>query len=297
VSFNRIPVTQRLRELLGANRDSSLEDCEFTFRDLARVLERRKSDPDFWAPLTKILEELVESAVHGKSPAWQRFPQLKLLATWNLEHLSERLREALPRLNDPRGTKWEERSNPAMDTRGAIASALLLLGLAAGCSNNDSSQTGIATDAGSVATGGSTSIQFGATGGATSCAYPPTDAGRIAAIPRDCSSESAGALFDTMDGACLSTPEKQALFAEFSNLKASWCNGLVELFKNETPQVIAAQLETLLTCDGHLDSEFTAEARQRLIDGMLCTVILYKGVSFPESEKGTSPGDVLVRPV
>jgi hypothetical protein len=69
------------------------------------------------------------------------------------------------------------------------------------------------------------------------------------------------------------------------------------LFKNETPQVIAAQLETLLTCEGRLDSEFTTEARQRLIDGMLCTVILYKGVSFPESEKETSPGDVLVGPV
>jgi hypothetical protein len=295
VSSIRLPTTQRLRALLSDQGAPRSADSPLTYRDLGLLLEQRRDDPAFWAPLTEILKELVDSAVHGKSPVWQRIPQLKILATWDVQELSKRLRGALPQwpnVDHDSRVALCGRSDASHDTRTAVLSAFLLLGLAAGCSNSSSS--GNANDAGAISsggssTGGSTSVTP-ATGGTSTCPYPPTDAGRIAisqsdaGIPGECSAPSVSALWDIIDEACLSSAEKQAIFEEFSDLKASWCDGLVELFKTESPQVIAAQLENILECRGVLDAEFTAEMQQKVVQGIGCMVPLYKGVSFPESD-------------
>jgi len=295
VSFTPLPVSQRLKMLLRDKNGNASAPAEFTYRDLGLALARRRDDPEFWAPLTAILKEVVEGAARGKSPVWRRIPQLKLLATWDEEELSNRLTEALPYwANEPSAAKGAacERPDVSLDARAAAFSAFLLLGLAAGCSNSSSSPNGIAHDAGTISTGGSTSVQINGTGGAFTCPYPATDAGRVAieksdaGIPSDCSAESVGALWDAVDRACLSDAERQAVLEEFSNLKAGWCNGLVELFRNESPEVIAAQLEAILGCGRQVltNSEFTSEMQQRIIQGMLCPVILYKGVSFSETD-------------
>ena len=88
----RLPVTQRLRALLASNGEGSSSKSATTYQDLYRVLQQRKGDPDFWSPLSELLRELIEGAVHGKAAAWQRVPQLKLLATWDVDELSKRLR-------------------------------------------------------------------------------------------------------------------------------------------------------------------------------------------------------------
>ncbi len=296
MSSTRLPVTYRLRALLRGRGAPHSAASKLTYRDLGLLLEQRRNDPAFWAPLTEILKELVDRAVHGKSPVWQRIPQLRMLATWDVEELSKRLRDALPQWPDAdhdSDVALRERSDTSHDTRAAVVSAFLLLGLAAGC---DSPPTSGANDAGAISsggfsTGGSTSINISGTGGTFTCSYPPIDAGRVAlsqsdaGTPSDCSAQSVSALWDIIDEACLSSQEKQALFEEFADLKASWCDGLVALFKTESPQVIAAQLENLLECQTVLNSEFTADVQQRLVQGITCNVVVYKGVSFPESER------------
>ena len=291
----RLPVTQRLRALLASNGKGPSSKSETTYQDLYRVLQQRKGDPDFWSPLSELLRELIEGAVHGKAAAWQRVPQLKLLATWDVDELSKLLREALPQwpeVGDDTGLTLRERSVGTLDTQTAVLSAFLLLGLGVGCSSSSSPSGVSAHDSGVGSTGGSSGLHLAdaGTGGSFVCPYPKSDAGNVAVsdagMPSACTSASAAALWTIIDDACLTSQDKQAIYAEFSDLKASWCDGLVELFKTENAAQIASQLETLIMCGGSaMQSDYSTSAQQRLVQGMCNSVILYKGVSFPEPEE------------
>ena len=189
---------------------------------------------------------------------------------------------------DDTGLTLRERSFGTLDTQTAVLSAFLLLGLGVGCSSSASPSGVSAHDSGVGSTGGS-SFQLAGTGGAFVCTYPHSDAGNVAVsdagMPSACTSASAAALWTIIDDACLSSQDKQAIYAEFSDLKASWCDGLVELFKTESAAQIASQLETLIMCGGQVvQSEYSTVIQQRLVQGMCNSVILYKGVSFPEPE-------------
>jgi hypothetical protein len=167
-------------------------------------------------------------------------------------------------------------------------------------SNGGTTGTGTAATGGSIHTGGmvaaggngGTSTSGGgnkATGGASlSCTDPDGAAGATSvrghALPPSCCVDTASALWQEIDSSTLDATQKQDLYACFVSLNATWCDGLVDLFKTATPDVIAQSLSELLLCcryvPGKLSGDF-ATVRQDVINRMICSVALYKGVTFP----------------
>jgi hypothetical protein len=91
-------------------------------------------------------------------------------------------------------------------------------------------------------------------------------------------------LWQAIDDSTLDATQKQSLYTCFVNLNATWCDGLVDLFETATPQVIAQSLSELLTCCDYLPSRLSgdfATVRQDVLNRLLCSVALYKGVTFP----------------
>ena len=94
-------------------------------------------------------------------------------------------------------------------------------------------------------------------------------------------------MWQTIDQSTLSDEDKQALYTCLEDLKSSWCDGLNELFATQPAEKIASVLEELVTCclrtngSATFAAEYTDAVQQRLLEGMLCPVTLYKGVSFP----------------
>ena len=401
------------------------------------VMQRRRNDDAFWAPLTELLRDLVDSVVKSKNPNVPLPPEAKLLALWDVNELAQLLRRALPHEPPPEahntqsspGTQWQQLS------RGLSPNALglfLLLGLAASACGNSDSHTG-ASDAGitggTVATGGASvslttggtaglggaassvvggashsggvSAQggnggtaaaggaasggalatggasvslttggtaglggaassvvggsshtggtqgpggnggtvttvaggsgntggthslggnggtissaiggashtggtqggnsgtvgstggYGATGGAAltcqrdagSAAGAP--AGTTQPLPASCCVDTASALWHVIDDSTLTSSDKQTLYTCFAQLNATWCDGLVDLFKTQTSEVIAETLSDLLLCCRYVPNELSVEfatVRQEVINRMICNVALYKGVTFP----------------
>jgi hypothetical protein len=141
---------------------------------------------------------------------------------------------------------------------------------------------------GRTGTVGNSGGHAGTAGAALTCQREGGAAGSTAiagyTLPPSCCVDTASALWQAIDGSTLSTSQKQSLYACFVNLNATWCDGLVDLFKTATPQVIAQSLSELLTCcqylPGKLNGDF-ATVRQDLVNRMICSVALYKGVTFP----------------
>ena len=103
-------------------------------------------------------------------------------------------------------------------------------------------------------------------------------------LPASCCVDTASALWRAIDDSTLDSTYKRTLYTCFVNLNATWCDGLVDLFKTATPQVIANYLSDLVPCCQALPSMLSvdfATLRQELINRTICNVVLYKGVTFP----------------
>jgi hypothetical protein len=104
-------------------------------------------------------------------------------------------------------------------------------------------------------------------------------------LPASCCVDTASALWRAIDDSTiLDSTYKQTLYTCFVNLNATWCDGLVDLFKTATPEVIANYLSDLVPCCQVLPSMLSvdfATLRQELINRTICNVVLYKGVTFP----------------
>jgi hypothetical protein len=270
-----------------------MRSFEGNCRRLAAELRAHQQDSDYWEPVSGLLRGILAAAVDRKGRA--RLPQqARLLATWDVELLVRRLKDVLPMA-----------SEPAPSARAPLApsvlASFLLLGFALSACDTGSPDealdgaqsvgTGGASSGGaSSATGGTSQPGTGGTAtatGGTGC--PDIDAGSAGAglaAPTDCSAESGSALWDVIDSSTLCPSAKQELYTCLVRVKSSWCDGLNQLFATRSAEEIASVLDSLLStclqCPAEMGVEYDAGVQSRLLEGMLCAVTLYKGVSFPD---------------
>jgi hypothetical protein len=265
---------------------------EKTAEDLLRMLAGRHDDPAFWTPLTGVLREIVQAAVASPPRSAALPPGAQLLAAWDVEELAQRLRDALPQpgAQVPDLARPDRMIAPGEPFPSALLGALLVLGLAvAACDSPlDTSRTG-GSDAGAMA-GGSAGHGGAAatTGGASANGGSGGQAlagGAGGAASTGCAPDVQSGLWTAIDGSALSAADKQTLHSCLVNLKASWCEGLTQLFATGTQEQIASTLGELVSCCNQgrprLDQEWS-QAYQALLNGVLCPVVVYKGVSFPD---------------
>jgi len=432
------PLKERVHSFLTEAGAPPSANLTRNYEQICVAMQRRRGDDTFWAPLTELLRDLVDSVAKAKNPNAPLPPEARLLALWDVNELAQLLRAALPHEPQPKtgvtepspDTQWQQLSRGLSPN---VLGLLLLLGLAASaCSSSDShtgaNTTGIAAGTaatggasrllstgektglggvsstaaggssqsggmsglvsnggtvgntggsasvggaaldgtaatggglgGSPITGGTTGLDsattsavtggsghsggmngpggnggtvstvaggthglggnsgavsggssqtggshslggnggtVGSTGGgqatggaALTCQKDAGSAGATAVagypLPSSCCVDTASALWQAIDGSTLSTSYKQTLYTCFVNLNNTWCDGLVDLFKTATPQVIANYLSDLVPCCQAMPSLLSvdfATLRQELINRTVCNVVLYKGVTFP----------------
>ena len=293
------PLKRRVSSFLTSEGTALQPELRENCNQIFALMQRHRNDEAFWAPFTDLLRSLVEDVVNAEGSKVESAPQVQLLASWDVNFLAQRLREALPHEDDSRSKPGEPVDRPAWSqfARGLspnLLGAFLLLGLAASACSGSNSGTQYSNVGGSGATGGASAGGTSSTGGAVyACerdAGNTLGAGGTSAadagypLPANCCYDTASALWETIDASTLSQSDKQSLYTCFRNLNATWCDGLVELFKTSAPNVVAAALEKLLTCcelkPSAISGDYSA-AQQLLLQGSLCMVPVYKGVTFP----------------
>jgi|GEM_PF-1646561 len=310
------PLKHRVRTFLSENGATPQSSFSRNGRRIFTLLQRRRTDDAFWAPLTELMHDLVKSVVEGDRSLSSR-PEVALLAMWDVSELAALLRRALP--SEPLADNEAAPGNAATGWQHFRRSVcphafglLLLLSLAASACDSApqhdgttamggaATKGGASSTAGSRATGGTNSDvgganatggQSSAMGGASSTGNCQYDAGQAAQghpLPPECCTDTALELWSVIQESTLPTETKQALYTCFASLNASWCSGLVELFRTASAQEIADYLSTVVMCCssplGTGASDF-ADARQRIIDGALCFVPIYKGITFPSAPR------------
>jgi hypothetical protein len=260
---------------------------ESTAVDLRRLLEARRDDPTFWTPLTGVLREIVETAVTSPSRSASLPPSAKLLAAWDVDELARRLCDALPQAEDHDLALPDRMIAPGRPFPSISLAALLVLGLAVSAcdsSAGDSSGGGGGDGGSAVAAAGHGGIAS-STGGTSAGGGTGGHAGAGGAPSTGCEPSVQTGLWSVIDGSTMSAADKQTLHACLVNLKQSWCDGLTQLFATGTQEEIASTLQELVYCcnvrQPGLGLEWSV-AHQRLLDGMLCVVAVYKGVAFPD---------------
>jgi hypothetical protein len=264
----RPTITQRVRRFLACEGVSLTPwiGLEETYDELYALLRRRRDDPEFWPPLTRLLEEIVESASE----------RAELLSSWKVDELVTELRRALDSVD--RG-----KAQFAQGLSVAVLGGFLLIGLAAaGCGASSVISNG----------GGGGSAGLGHSGGAAGMTVTPGGAGGQSS----CTLDPTSVLRTTINGSTLTAQQKDALCGCFAKLSTGWSASLTNLFETGTPQQIATELQNLLACCG-LNGLGTADGTgatspsswditviQQGAQGDLCRVNtpLYKGVSFPD---------------
>jgi hypothetical protein len=264
---------------------------EKTADDLLRMLAARRDDPSFWTPLTGVLREIVQAAVASPPRSAALPPGAQLLAAWDVEELAARLRDALPQsgAQAPDLTRPDRMIALGEPLPSALLGALLALGLAvAACDSALDTAAAGGSDAGAMVGASAGHGGAAATGGASANggAGGQTQAGGAGgAASTGCAPDVQSGLWTAIDGSTLSAADKQSLHSCLVNLKASWCEGLTQLFATGTQEQIASTLQELVWCcnqgQPHLDQEWS-QAYQALLNGLLCAVPVYKGVSFPD---------------
>jgi hypothetical protein len=273
---------------------------------LAIEFRARKDDPEFWGPVTGLLQDILAAARDrkGRGPIPQH---AKLLAAWDTDALVRRLTDVLPMTSEqlPASVAASSFVSAAASAwTPSVLAAFLLLGFALSACDpgppDDHKGTGgltgsggTTTASGGAASSGGTSSSGGAvaTGGSAGTGGSTTspdrvDAGGAPDAPAACGT-SGSALWQTIDKSTLSDEDKQALYTCLEDLKSSWCDGLNALFATQSAETIASVLQELVTCclrtngSATFADEYTDTVQQRLLEGMLCPVTIYKGVSFP----------------
>jgi hypothetical protein len=289
----RPTITQRVRRFL-AREGACLRPwagLEETYDELYALLRRRRDDPEFWPPLTDLLQEIIESAVDRRRPGRLAPDQAELLGSWKVDELVAELRQALPRADGATPS-----AQFAQGLSAAVLGGFLLIGLAACDTPLDVSNMGGGGNAGLGHSGGTAGMSV-ATAGAGTSGGGGAAGGGGAGGQSSCTLDPASLLKTTIDGSSLTTSQKDALCGCFAKLSTGWSTSLTSLFETGTPQQIAAELQNLLACCGangiNTTDQGTGSATPSSWDlttiqqgnpGDLCrvNVPVYKGVSFPD---------------
>jgi hypothetical protein len=287
---------------------NEIEQAGSSFDDscgrLAAELRARRDHPESWGPVNGLLQDIVATALDRKG--WAQLPQhARLLASWDVETLARRLQDVLPAANEhcqPSALGSGSSSAATSAWAPSVLASFLLLGFALSACDpgppDDREGTGGQTSSGGgggVSAGGSggtaTSGGSSSSGGTVASGGAATsperlDVGGAPGAPTACGA-AGSTLWQTIDSSALSDEDKQALYTCLEDLKSSWCDGLNALFATQPADKIASVLQELVTCCAKTNGsatfagEYTDTVQQRLLEGMLCPVTLYKGVSFP----------------
>jgi hypothetical protein len=257
---------------------------EQTADELMTMLAERRDDPEYWGPVTEVLREIVHQALASPRRLAALPPGSQLLGAWDVDELAQRLLAALPGPGDTERARPDRMFRAGEPLPAALLAALLLLGLAVSACDTGAVDTAAAggTDAGVLVGGGGHGGSVLAVGGTRATGGAGGSAG---APSTGCTPSVGSGISAAIDASTLSAVDKQTLHACLTNLRASWCDGLTQLFATGTEEQIASTLQELVYCCNlgmpHLDREWTA-AYQQLLAGALCPVVVYKGVSFPD---------------
>ncbi len=287
--YIRPTVTQRVRAFLNRHGARVRPWCglDEVYGELYALLDRHRDDPLFWPPLAELVRSIVDAATTSRGQ--QGAPRAELLASWDVDELVRRLRQALPgsgatveaEADQQAWLRFAGRLSPA------VLGGFLLLGLAASACDPGDSAVSSSEDDYQDASADADSAAGGAvgTGGSAGAGGAPSTGGAGGA-EAGCDVQSSSVLGTAIASSSLTAEEKQALSECFASLGTSWCVGLSELFQTRTPAEIARVLEAMLfCCDGNrsvLDEEYSIGAEAQLLEGSLCMVVVYKGVAFPE---------------
>ena len=272
----RPTITQRVRRFL-AHEGACLRPwtgLEETYDELYALLRRRRDDPEFWPPLTQLLEEIIESARD----------RAELLSSWRVDELVTELRRALGAAD---GGKSSAQFAEGLSV--AVLGGFLLIGLAACDEPLNVAPIGVGPAGGTggtaVATAGAGTSGKGGAGGAGG------------AGGQSCTLDPASVLKTTIDGSSLTAQDKDRLCGCFAKLSTGWATSLTSLFETSSADQIAKELQNLLACcrvDGIATTYGTTTSGQPSSQqlttiqqgaaGDLCRapVPVYKGVSFPD---------------
>jgi hypothetical protein len=247
-----------------------------TYSVLYALLNKKKGDHEFWKPLSKLIEEIVEGMVDAAGCARLAAPQAELLSSWDIEALVDDLQKALPGGGQPCFTAAVR--GFGMGLSAPVLNLFLLLGLTvSACNHLDVRYDGDNGSDASVDTESDAGIDTAADSDAI------VDTGTD--WSGDCALDSGSVLWRTIFDAQADNEDKALLCACFESLNPSWNAGLTHLFETKTPEQVATALEQLVICcqgSKDMENEYSAETEAGLLAQTLCSdVVIYKGVAFP----------------
>ena len=248
-----------------------------TYGELYALLNRRRDDPQFWPPLARMLEQVVDGVVDPDRPGRLPAPQAELLASWDVEQLIDDLREALPGGDPPRDPSSVQSFASRLSS--AVMGGFLLLGLA--------SASGCSDDADVEKKDAAAAVDQAVDAKATPDTNPVwPDMGAWFA---KCNLEKSSVVWGAIDkSSALKWAQKKQLCGCFDSLNKSWADGLTKLFSSGSTSEIAKALEHMLNCCNSANKKNLQQdydkAKDDFLKSQLCKagVPIYKGVSFPD---------------
>jgi hypothetical protein len=290
--------TQRVRAFLVAEgvRLEPWTSLDETYTRLYSLLAERRDDPEFWAPLGRLMTELGAEAARLDEAAGASATVAELLSRTEIERLTADLRRALPR-----GAEAGEARSLAEFTSalGApVLCAFLLLGLAAsaGCTGSEEASAGDLPSPKAGVADVPAAIEPDRPAPLTPPAAPAPPETAAAAEPDapwfdGCTLAQKGVLWRSIDHAALGADDKGSLCACFSELDRRWTNRLSYLFRNARPKEIAKALEEMVTCcaaeerDGDAACSTVTKAYKTVQNRYYLAMmgaggVAYKGVNF-----------------
>jgi hypothetical protein len=265
----RATVTQKVRGFL-AQQGVDVKPwtgLDETYGALYALMNRRRDDPAFWPPLTRLLDDIVADVTDPASPRRLPAPQAELLGTWDVKSLVADLRKSLPGGEVPTDPTTVRRFGEKLSAR--LLGGFLLLGLAAaGCNEEGDDVTPDAADSRDGDDGAGRCPSASGTGWSESCALD----------------HSTVLWCSIATSTSMDTNDKGQLCGCFASLNDSWNTGLTSLFETADAATVANALGEMLTCACQRPDILGAPYQDPLPPGTgsLCeSTPIYKGVVFP----------------
>jgi hypothetical protein len=261
----RPTVTQRVQGFLRGQ-GAALEPwaaLDETYAALYRLLDRRRDDAAFWAPLNRLLGDIIADTTGDRGPRRLPAAGAELLRSWDVDALVRDLQAALPGGSAPGGQDMSALRRFFGRLTAPALGGFLLLGLTAAKCDDGGDDSSADTDTDSDADSDSDSDS-------------DTDTACTESID-DCTLDHGSILWIALDAATsIPAEEKPCLCSCFAALNDSWTTGLTALFETATPEQTAAYLEEMTAC---CDNGITETAFPEGLPDGYCTP-LYKGVVF-----------------
>jgi hypothetical protein len=265
-------VTQRVQGFLRGQ-GAALEPwaaLDETYAALYRLLDRRRDDDAFWAPVNRLLCDIIADTTGDRGPRRLPAAGAELLRSWDVEALVRDLKAALPGGSAPGGQDMSALCRFFGRLTAPALGGFLLLGLtAAKCDDGgDDSSADTDTDTDTDSDSDSDSDTDADSDSDTDCTESIDD----------CTLDHGSILWTALDAATsIPAEEKPCLCSCFAALNDSWTTGLTAIFETATPAETADYLETMIACcdNGVTDGAFPDD-----FEPWYCSA-LYKGVAFP----------------